>query len=65
MHKYTYANSGESSCGITFEKLSDLIMYIEEVVTDTFGFVFQDDTIIMKYKVKRDGITWLPIEKVE
>jgi hypothetical protein len=62
-YSYTYANSGDSSAGISFENLSDLIKYMEEVVAGTqgFGFIFQNDTMILKYKSNKDGIIWLPI----
>lgn len=61
-HLYTYVNSAESSAGITFDNLADLIQYMQEVLTaiDSFGLVFQDSLIIMRYRFRKGGITWLP-----
>ena len=58
--KYTYSDSVAGLQSEEFEKLSDIIKYLEDFgwYGDSEGIIFQNNENILEYESRENGITW-------
>jgi hypothetical protein len=60
---YTYSDSEAGLQNLTFDKLSDLIAYIEEFEPnqDSYGIIFCNEKELLQYQSNCEYLIFLPI----
>jgi hypothetical protein len=60
MKTYTYSDSEAGNQSVSFEKLSEMISYLENfsAVGESYGVIYQNEKPILEYHSNENGLSW-------